>query len=203
MDPTAAPPDPAAAERVGFGSRLGAYLIDHVVIWGLGALLARPVSSLFPHAVAAALAAAKEKAAKDPRMAAQMSAFGETMARMTIAVILISAVYFLAEALWGRALGKLILGLRIATDDGRRATPGRLVVRMLVKNGGSVLKLVAMTTGATILSRGGDVLSVVVTAGCLLALWPRRQALHDLAANTAVYHGSDVVSPGPGGAAAR
>jgi uncharacterized RDD family membrane protein YckC len=202
MDPTTAPTDPAAAaERVGFGSRLGAYLIDHVVIWGLAALLARPLSSLFPHAVAAALAAATEKAAKDPRMSAQMGAFGETMARMTIAAILVSAVYFLAEALWGRAIGKLLLGLRIATDDGKGATLGRLLVRMLVKNGGAVLKLVAMTTGATILSRGGDVLSVVVTGGCLLALWPRRQALHDLAANTAVFHGSDVVSGG--GASAR
>jgi uncharacterized RDD family membrane protein YckC len=185
---------PAPAERVGFGPRLGAYLIDAVVTLGIAAVTARPLSGLFPHA----LDMVRTRAAiTDPRMAERVGAFAETAARVAIAATIVTVVYFLAEGLLGRALGKLILGLRIAGVDGRPAPVGALLARMVVKNSGNWLKLVSLVTGVAVLDRGANLVGVVILGGCFLALWPRRQALHDLAAKTAVYHASDVTAAPP------
>ena len=117
----------------------------------------------------------------------------ETIIRVTIAITVMAFVYFLLEAVLGRAVGKLILGLRIAGEDARPASVPRLLLRTLIKTAASGIKLLALGTGAMALNRVGNLVGVVVVGGCLLVLWPRRQALHDLAARTAVFHASDVV----------
>jgi uncharacterized RDD family membrane protein YckC len=191
MDATVAPPTTAVsgpvAERVGFGSRLGAYVIDLVVIWGLAAVTSRALSGLFPHAVEMTLAS-RPVPPGSPAAGPMMEMF----VRWAIAGTVVTTAYFLLEGLLGRALGKLILGLRIAGDNARRAPVTRLLARGVVKTAGAWVKLLALSTGVTALSRGGDVVGLIILGGCLLALWPRRQALHDLIARTAVFHASDV-----------
>jgi|tagenome__1003787_1003787.scaffolds.fasta_scaffold20745619_2 uncharacterized RDD family membrane protein YckC len=192
MEPTAAP------ERVGFWPRLGAYLIDLLVIWAAAALLSRSISALFPRALATMMAERQAMLVTSgkPIPAAALSV-ADTMMRVAISAVVVSAVYWLTEGIFGRALGKLILGLRIGGDDGRAATGGRLVARMAIKNAGSLLGVLGFGTGAAVLSKGSQLAAWVVLAGCLLVFWPRRQALHDLAAHTAVFHNSDVGPAAP------
>jgi uncharacterized RDD family membrane protein YckC len=196
MDPTAsvAAPQAAAPERATFWRRLGAFLIDVLVALVPAALAARPLSGLFPHAVEQMLAAQMSRMSQsaNPAMLAKVSSFAEMSVRFAIASAVIGAVYMLIEGLYGRAVGKLILGLRIAAPDGRAAPIGKLLLRMLIKYAGTVVQVAALFTGVAALSRVSQIVGLVVLGGCLLALWPRRQALHDLVAQTAVYHASDV-----------
>jgi uncharacterized RDD family membrane protein YckC len=196
MDPTssAVAPEQAAPERATFWRRLGAYVIDTLVTVVLAAVGSRPLSGLFPHAVEQMLAMQMDKMSHAPNaaVAARMGSFAEMGVRFGIAAGLIMGVYMLIEGLYGRALGKLILGLRIATAEGRAAPVGQLLLRMLVKYAGAVVQLLWLFTGVVALSKVSQILGFVVLGGCLIALWPRRQALHDLVAKTAVYHASDV-----------
>ena len=193
MEPTsAAAASSPSAERVGFGPRLGAYLIDQVVIWVVAALAARPLSGPFSRGVAQMMA--RGASASVSPTASHMI---ETVARVAIAGSVVSLAYFGIEGLSGRVLGKLVLGLRIARADARRAPLGSLLGRAGIKTGAAWMKLIALGTGSAGLSRASTVLGLVLVGGCLLALWPRRQALHDLVARTAVFHASDVGAADP------
>jgi uncharacterized RDD family membrane protein YckC len=195
MDPTmsAVPSQAAAPERVTFWRRLGAFLIDMLVTLVLGAIGARPLSGLFPHAVEQMLATQMARMSSgNPAVAVKMGPVMETFVRFSISAALVTAVYMLIEGLYGRALGKVILGIRIAGTDGRAAPIGKLLLRMLVKFSGTVVQVAGIVTGVVALSRVSQIVGLLVLGGCLLALWPKRQALHDLAAQTAVYHASDV-----------
>src|SRR5690348_16477413 len=151
MDPTlsAVAPEKAAPERATFWRRLGAYVIDVLCTIVLGAILSRPLSGLFPHAVEQMMATQMEKMSHsgNAAVAAKMGSFAEMGVRFGIAVGLITAVYMLVEGLYGPALGKLILGLRIASADGRAAPVGQLLQRMLVKFSGTVVQLLWLFTG--------------------------------------------------------
>src|SRR5204863_8586379 len=132
MEPTVAPSSAAAApgpERVGFGARLGASLIDVVVLCIVGAVASRPLSGPFSRAVAAGMAR------RPPNVPGNALSPGmlETIIRVTIAITVVWFVYFLLEAFLGRAVGKLILGLRIASEDARPAPVPPLLLRTLIK----------------------------------------------------------------------
>src|SRR3954453_3782611 len=143
MDPTAsvAAPLAAAPERATFWRRLGAFLIDTLVMLVPAAIGSRALSGLFPHAVEQLLAAQMSKMSPSgsPEMIAKMGSFAEMSVRFAIASALVGAVYMLIEGLYGRAVGKLILGLRIAAPDGRATPIGRLLLRMLIKFAGTIV----------------------------------------------------------------
>jgi uncharacterized RDD family membrane protein YckC len=181
---------PGAVVRVGFWPRLGAQLIDGVVVILAGLLIARAAANTFSSYYAYLLLQATAKA--DPKVAAQVAGVVEFTSRLAIGVGLVSGVYMLGEGLFGRALGKLLLGLRIAEVDGRRASVGRLLGRAACKSANVVVRLLAMATGLFWLSTVERGLSLVVFVGCFFVFAAHRRALHDLAAGTAVYRNSDV-----------
>jgi uncharacterized RDD family membrane protein YckC len=188
-------PDASGRVRVGFWPRVAAAIIDGVVIWGMGVLISGFVASLFPDYLADA--AARAQAKMDPKMAAQMSAamigFTHSIARWTAGATLFGLAYALLEGLFGRALGKLALGLRIGDASGHRATRGRLLARMALKSSGQIMMLLAMVTGLYSFAQIGQIPAWVILVGFLMVLGRNRQGLHDLAARTAVYHNSDLV----------
>ena len=110
------------------------------------------------------------------------------IAGIIVAAYLIFVVYFLLEGLTGYTLGKLILGIRIANDDGTKAGVGKLLYRYLVKNSGYVLALVALFTGVHALATLGNVAGLIIFVGCFFTLGVKKQAFHDMIAKTAVYN---------------
>jgi uncharacterized RDD family membrane protein YckC len=179
--------------RVGVWPRLGAALIDGVVIWIIGILISGAMVAMFPGYLADAVA--RSQAKLDPKMAEKMGAmlaWTQTMTRWSMGAAVAASLYGLLEGLFGRALGKLILGLRIADVNARTASLGRLMGRMALKHSGSFFLLAAVLTGKYVVAQVGQVPSWVFSAGCLFVFAAHRRALHDLAAGTAVYRNSDV-----------
>ena len=74
------------------------------------------------------------------------------------------------EGLLGRALGKAILGLRIAATNARRAPLTSLLTRAAVKTANAWVNLLALATGIAALSSVARVLSAVLVLGCCLSL---------------------------------
>lgn len=121
-------------------------------------------------------------------------AFGALM----VAMPLISLGFFFWEGLTGAALGKRILKIRVRTADGHPAATDKLLLRAALKHSPQLIRLIALVP--FLLSIGyasmiiGGVTNLVATLaglaifiGCFLVLTDKRQALHDMAADTAVY----------------
>jgi uncharacterized RDD family membrane protein YckC len=95
------------------------------------------------------------------------------------------------EGLFGRALGKLLLGLRIADVNGRAASIARLLARAAVKQSAGLLSLTSLVTGAFVLTQVGSILRYAIVIGFLFVLRAHRRALHDFALGRSLSCGWD------------
>jgi uncharacterized RDD family membrane protein YckC len=166
-------------QRIGFGKRLGALLLDCVIVGVLVVVLGGAVGGMLGLS-AEGLAAAGESGAMSGAM---MGAMVGMMAAMAV----IALVYFLLEGFTGYTLGKLILGIRVANEDGSQAGVSTLFARWALKNISSVLTVAALFSGIELFRVLGNVGGLVIFVGCFLVLGMSRQALHDRLVKTAVF----------------
>ena len=177
-------------QRIGFGKRLGALALDCVFVIILSVVGGTTIGGWFgayTGALTAGAASAAASASGDAQAAAAMGGIFGAIIGMALAATVIGTVYFLLEGFTGYTLGKFILGIRIASDDGTAAGIGKLLFRYLVKNSNLVLSLVALFTGVTALATLGKVAGLLIFVGCFFTLGMKRQAFHDMIAKTAVY----------------
>jgi len=158
-------------ERIGLGKRLGALLLDMVVLalvclvlgvvlGGAGALLGK----------------------------------WDTLLDRPLADVLggiLITVYFLWEGLTGAAYGKRYLGIRIANENGTKASTGTLIIRCAIKTLGLILLMLGEICPIHALHSLGKLACAIVFIGCFFVLGKKRQALHDMLAKTAVFNSSD------------
>ena len=178
-------------QRIGFGMRLGALALD-IVLCGIIAFVGGGTIGgwLGAYTGAAALGTASVatgSAADNAQAAAALGGLFGAVAGFALAFALICVVYFLLEGFTGYTLGKLILGIRIASDDGTAAGVGKLLFRYLVKNSKSVLALLALFSGIHALATLGNLAGLIIFVGCFFTLGVKKQAFHDMIAKTAVY----------------
>jgi uncharacterized RDD family membrane protein YckC len=200
-----APLDPGveaagAAVRVGFWPRVGATVIDFVVVVGIGLALTSVVSSLFHGYIAETIAQLEAKMAEKTG-AMKGSPQIETLMhwqRFAVgagaSVGLVGFLYMFLEGLTGRSLGKLALGLRIADVQGRILPVSRLLARMAIKHADRFLTIAGLLAGVRILTQIAQGPFWIIVVGFLAVLAKHRQGLHDLAAKTAVYRNSDLMA---------
>jgi uncharacterized RDD family membrane protein YckC len=165
--------------RVGFGRRLAAAVIDGLAMYVLYA-----VSVLIP---------TRWDAVSSPLL---------TVALMMLAGGVLMVAYAGIEAVRGAALGKLLLKMRIANEDGSEAGVPRLLLRAMLKFLPLILTFFALPVvllldswieglaNAQIVTGVAVLVGMVwlsVLGGFCLSLGPSRQALHDVIADTAVY----------------
>ena len=112
---------------------------------------------------------------------------------LVVVLPLTYVVYYLIEGLTGITLGKLILGIKVANQDGTVAATGSLITRWAVKASGNILTLLGGILSISILGTIGGLLGLVIFIGCFFALGAKKQALHDLVAKTAVFKKSDII----------
>jgi uncharacterized RDD family membrane protein YckC len=177
-------------QRIGFGKRLGALVLDFVLCGIIAFVGGGTIGGWLGAYTGAAAVAATNAAANAGQDAQAAAAFGGVfgaIAGFVIAFVLICAVYFLLEGFTGYTLGKFVLGIRIANDDGTAAGVGKLLFRYLVKNSGSVLRILALLASIPVLGTLGSLAGLVIFVGCFFTLGVKRQAIHDLIAKTAVY----------------
>lgn len=169
--------------RIGFGKRLGAYVLDVVLVCVASFFLGSTIGGVFGAAAGGVFGSGGESATTSAAIGGAIGAVVGFIA----AGVLLGTIYFLLEGFTGFTLGKLMLGIRIAGEDGVQAPLTTLLGRYAIKNIGTVMGLAALLLGMKVLSTVGSVAGLVVFVGCFLALGAKKQALHDQIMHTAVF----------------
>ena len=173
-------------EPIGFGKRLGAYVIDWVAILLVGNMAGAMLGGVLGLGVGAAVGTAAGNPAGTAAGGALGGFFG-ALAGAVAGVYLLSIAFAIWEAITGAALGKLILGIRIKAADGSPASPGMLVGRAAIKRSGALIGLLAIVSQSSALQGLGTLASIAILIGCFFVLGQSRQAIHDMIVKTAVY----------------
>lgn len=165
--------------RIGFGIRAVAYLVDWVAIIVVGTLLGSLLGGVLGVGAGGAVAVLG--------FLADAGGFlGMVLGAMT-GISLASVFWMLWEGLTGTTLGKLVVGIQVGDDDGMATFRSKLMLRAAVKYSYSIVSFVISLTGLVFLAHLATLCLVVVLIGCFITLGQGRQALHDMAAGTAVY----------------
>ncbi len=146
-------------EAVGFFPRLGAVLIDVVVVVVIFAVLS----------------------------VVGLGGFQSAMQGASFIGSLIALAYVSMEVFKAATPGKMVLGLKIMNADGSPASQEVLIKRFVVKQASGLLSFLTALTGLTLFSTLGAVAGLVIFVGCFLTFTESKQALHDRAAKTKVF----------------
>lgn len=180
-----------SAERVGFGPRFGAFVLDIVLSIVLGLILA-PVGALLGVGAGGAAGGAIGGTEEERAAAAALGGiFGMLLGAMVMIYVAV-VLYGLIEAFTGASPGKMILGLKIGNQDGSAANINTYVLRWAVKNSGNLIQAIAGFVGIQILTTVGSLAGLAILVGCFFVLGANRQAFQDMAAKTAVFKKGDI-----------
>lgn len=152
-------------ERVGFGPRFLAALIDFVfmlivlsilgVVFGISAF--------------------------------SMGAGEGGFSILAVIMALIPLGYASTEIFNAATPGKQLMKLKIKNQDGTDADQSVLQKRWAIKYSGSLITLVGTITTVSIFSTVGGLVGLIIGLGCFMVLTETKQALHDKVSQTAVF----------------
>jgi len=179
-------------KRVGFGRRFAAACIDLAIVGVVGFVAGATIGGVLGGGIGGVLGgpAGGDEAAAGAALGAAIGAVLGAVAAFGGFVFL----YSLIEAFSGASPGKMILGLKVGTADGRRGGTALYVKRWAIKYSGTLLGLVGGLPGLHILGLLAPVAGLAIFIGCFLVLGDARQALHDLGATTAVFRKADLLA---------
>lgn len=183
-------------KRVGFGPRLLAFVIDSFIIGMLASIL---MSYLMENTFQAFIRGDLVNTLLNAYAGNSTPQDAEALKKLfkvTSFVTHLSMLYMLIEAFTGATPGKMFLGLKIGTEKGKTGDTWLYFHRYAVKNSSSLLGLLASTTGLASFNSLGGLVGLVMIFGCFMVLGPKKQAIHDMAAKTAVYYKHDFMGPG-------
>jgi uncharacterized RDD family membrane protein YckC len=161
-------------ERKGFGIRLGALVIDAVIIWVLYFILNLLIGP---------------KLVIDLSMTPdEMLAMATSYARRYYLIIAIPGLAMAAvEILRAQTPGKMILKMIIRDQGGEAAKPPQLLKRAALKYGMYAVYLLIAITAVEGLRFVAWLIQLAFIGGSFAALGQTRQALHDMLGKTAVF----------------
>lgn len=175
-------------KRIGFGRRLGAYVIDALIATGIAFIVVSLWGTAFENFV--------DWSEFTEETMAQMSMiygnFTETIIFMSVVSPIITFLYFITEGFTGYTLGKLILGIQVGTQDGTAAKQTNLMIRFAIKNISTIIGLIGIVTLISFISTLSTIFSVIIIVGCFFVLGENKLALHDMIAKTAVYRKAEL-----------
>jgi uncharacterized RDD family membrane protein YckC len=174
------------AHRQGFGIRLGAWFIDLVIM-----MIIMAFAFIFAGPMDFFMDGFEFTDFQDPEF---MVEYMEAMRPFTLISLLFSLVYSLFEVFFAASIGKMILGLQIASQDRTKASMGTLFTRFSVKNINWYFSIIAFMTSIDVINNVGSLLWIVIVVGFFFVLAEKRQAFHDMIAKTAVYKRDDVLT---------
>jgi uncharacterized RDD family membrane protein YckC len=170
--------------RADFSTRLGAYLLDFLFMIIFISVLVFFIAVISINAINESASANGRDPVFDGILASFLS--------IIWSIIIGAALYALLEAFTGASLGKMVVGIKIGTQDAKTAPVGRYLVRALIKNFQFVLLILTAYTYDSVFLRLNDIYSVFFIVSCLVALGADRLALHDKMTGTAVYKKRDL-----------
>ncbi len=168
--------------RIGFGRRLGAYIIDYVFFFLL--LL-----------ISALVTGVAERMMEFFGSDISMFSNPEKIEEITLFVtknfsplmLAVTFIYYSLEVIFAQSLGKMLLGIQIGTADKKIASYPQLLFRFTLKFSSNIFTLLAVITSLTFFDTFASVFSFVIFVGCFFVLSAKKQALHDTISKTAVY----------------
>lgn len=168
------------SNRIGFGPRLGAALLDIVFT----ILLCTPILFFGAGAGIAAALGLDSMLGSDETEAMALIGLSAGMIGSIVVCSLLALAYTLVEALTGASPGKRVMGLQIAKADGTAGDVSLYLLRWALKNSGSILNFILPVVSS--------LASLAFFFGCFATLGEKRQALHDLIAKSAVFKNADI-----------
>jgi uncharacterized RDD family membrane protein YckC len=167
--------------RIGFGPRFGATVIDTVFI----GLMAVPLIRLgIRSSISSFMTLWFESTGQYDEDGFLLLGFVVGLLISMLAYIALDLLYGLIEALTGASPGKRIMGLQVAHEDGSKGDIQLYLLRWTLKNSGKLLTF--------ILPGISSIAWMVFYFGCFAALGEKKQALHDRIAKSAVYKKADI-----------
>ena len=166
-------------KRVNFGTRVGAFVVDFIFMSIILTFFGIIVSSI-------------KALTFDKEFGTDMSLMGFQYGVPAV-MFAIFVIYYTVEAFTGYTLGKLAIGIRIADVEGARADWDAYIFRFLLKNSYWVLALIGGIIQVEGMQFTGKITGGIIFIGCFFILSAKRQALHDMLTDTAVYRRSDLL----------
>lgn len=168
--------------RVGFGRRLGAFVIDFIIVGIISSLVT--VSSMDFSGL--------ESMANPLDLLTNPDLMKDMVGDTVIWTSLIGLIYYLSEVFLAASPGKMLLGIQIGDQSRYAASKQQLIVRFFIRYISSVFSLIYGLTGIYALSLTGSLAGFVVFIGFFFILGMKKQGFHDMIAKTAVFYKNEI-----------
>lgn len=191
-------------KRIGFGPRFGAAVIDMVVITVVNMVIGTTIAGMMGVGMVVTAGSMGDKT--DPAAAAAAAAgmiSGMIAGILAMAAVgaIIGLVYFLIEGFTGATPGKMILGLKVGTPEGKAGNVSLYMKRWAIKNAPNLLMLLATILAMVGIGDPGGIISIIaiITSialfiGAFLIFGASKQCLHDKLAATAIFKKADLTA---------
>ena len=174
-------------ERVGFGRRLGAYMLDLLIALVFGGFIASFVGEdLAQTFYGSQLAEVDNTLAMFASSDVDMEGFMLRTFGYSAGVSIIIIIFFILEGALGQSAGKMLLQIFNTNTDGTQADAGKLWLRAFLKYGSTLLSLVGGIVGLTFIGSIGSLWGFVIFVGFFFAFGDKKQTIHDMLAKTVV-----------------
>lgn len=167
-------------KRVGFGPRFGAYVIDVIILNILSRILGAVTEGILS------------------TVATSVEGFVATIIGAAGALFLLGVLYWGMEAITGFTVGKLVLKLKIAREDGQPGDINLWLKRFALKNIATLLMFLTII-GSLIAPIIGLIFAIlaiigglVIFVGYFFVFSDSKQTLHDKWSGSAVFKKDDI-----------
>jgi uncharacterized RDD family membrane protein YckC len=177
--------------RVGFGKRLGAFVLDLLFLMILS-LIIMTITGVFDEFIAMAEQISKS-GSFDFSIMQNLEENYPGIEAATLWNVIAALLYWAIEGMTGASPAKHALGLMIGSENRNKANSGELWSRFLYKNLNTIFSLLFVLTATYAFDLLSSLLSLAFFIGCFFVLGVRRQSFHDILSKTAVFH-KDVIN---------
>ena len=171
-------------ERIGFGRRLGAYMLDVLIVMVCGTIVGLIIGDqLYPLFFGKQMGQFNQLS---DQLGGKFTVFFQKMMEITSGISVTGLILFILEGAFGQSFGKWILKIINTNVDGSPASPSQLWLRSFLKYGASILSLIGGYTGIIYIGWIGSLWSFVIFIGFFLVFTDNKQTIHDMLAKTVV-----------------
>ena len=174
-------------ERVGFGRRFGAYMLDLLIALVIGGFIASFIGGdLAQTFFGTELGEADSALAMFADSDIDMEAFMLKTFGYSAAVSLMIVIFFVLEGALGQSPGKMLLQIVNTNTAGTKLDASQLWLRAALKYGNTLLSLIGGVAGIAVIGSIGSLWGLVIFIGFFFAFGDKRQTIHDMIAKTVV-----------------
>ncbi|MFB0925160.1 MAG: RDD family protein [Vicingaceae bacterium] len=174
-------------ERVGFGRRFGAYMLDILVMIILGYIISSVIGEQLVELFFSDQLAEAEFAATDfESIGFDYMGMMTKMTNIIAGTSIVAVLLFLMEGVKGQSFGKMMLKIENTNVDGSKADAKKLWIRSLLKYGSTILSLLGGLVGLSFIGTIGNFWWWIIFIGFFFSFADKKQTIHDMIARTVV-----------------